>query len=57
MQEIIEEVVRWIGYAALRLVSLGRYRGGGTADRLSEGAIGLGVIVGLASLTYLLNSH
>ena len=48
MQHIIEGVVRWFGFGVLWLITLGRYRGGGHADRLSEGAVGLAVIVGLA---------
>ena len=49
MQEVLEELVRWIGYAVLRLVTLGRYKGGGREDRLREGALGLGL---LAAVTY-----
>ncbi len=56
MQDIIEELIRWVGYAGLRLVTLGRYRGGTMTDRLLEGAVGLGIVVGLTCLTYALNS-
>ena len=52
MQTIIEEVIRWLGYAALRVVTLGRYRGGREDDRLPEGALGFGVIVVVASVIY-----
>ena len=48
MQHIIEDVVRWLGFGVLWLVTLGRYRGGGHSDRLPEGAVGLAVIVGFA---------
>jgi hypothetical protein len=52
MQEVIEEIVRWLGYGALQLVTFGRYRGGGRDDRLAEGAVGFGIIVGSAYLFY-----
>ena len=52
MQGIVEELVRLVGYAILRVVSLGRYEGSAHTDRLSEGAVGLGVIVGFAYLIY-----
>jgi hypothetical protein len=48
MQELIEEVIRGIGYLALKLVTWGRYAGGGAGDRLREGALGLVLVaVGL----------
>jgi len=46
MEVLIEEVIRGIGYLTLKLVTLGRYAGGGTGDRLREGALGL-VLVGI----------
>lgn len=49
MQALIEELVRWIGYAVLRLVTLGRYAGGTSNDHLLEGALGLALI---ALVTY-----
>jgi hypothetical protein len=52
MQDVIEEIVRWLGYGAFWLTTLGRYRGGGRQDRLAEGAVGLGIIVGFANLLY-----
>jgi hypothetical protein len=48
MQDLVEELIRGIGYFALRLVTFGRYRGGGETDRLFEGALGFG-IVGVAA--------
>ena len=54
MQQIIEEVVRWLGFAILRAATLGRYRGGKDTDRLSEGAIGLGAVIGTAFLVFAL---
>jgi hypothetical protein len=53
MQDVIEEIIRWLGYGALWLVTLGRYRGGGREDRIAEGAVGLGIIVGSTYLVYL----
>ena len=50
MQELIEEVVRWFGYVVLKALTFGSYTGGGSSDRLPEGACGLGVI---ALVTYL----
>ena len=44
MQELIEEAIRWLGYVVLRLVTVGRYVGGSSSDRLPEGAVGLVVI-------------
>ena len=41
MQSLIEDVIRWFGYYALRLVTWGRYSGGREGDRLAEGAIGV----------------
>jgi hypothetical protein len=52
MQDVIEEIVRWLGYGAFWLATFGRYRGGGREDRLAEGAVGLGIIVGFAYLLY-----
>lgn len=52
MQGVIEEVVRWVGWGALRLVTLGRYRGGADDDRLSEGVIGLVIVIGVACVFY-----
>jgi hypothetical protein len=52
MQGVIEEITRWLGYGAFWLATFGRYRGGGTGDRLAEGAVGLGIIVGSAYLFY-----
>jgi hypothetical protein len=52
MQQVVEELIRWLGYAALRLATLGRYRGGTEDDRLPEGATGLAVVLGLCYLTY-----
>ena len=56
MQDVIEELLRWIGYVALRLVTFGRYRGGSERDRLPEGAIGLGILAVLAYATYVLGT-
>ncbi len=44
MQDLIEEAIRWVGYFSLRAITFGRYVGGGSKDRLSEGAIGLALI-------------
>ena len=54
MQSIIEELIRGVGFFALRLVSLGRYRGGGESDRVPEGAIGLCLLMMFAYLAYAL---
>ena len=51
MQDVIEELIRGIGYVALRLVTFGRYRGG-CDSRLAEGAIGFGLVVVAAYLIY-----
>ena len=44
MQAIIEEAVRMLGWGALKLATLGRYRGF-EPDGLAEGAIGLGILI------------
>ena len=49
MQELIHELVRWFGYAALRLMTGARYAGGTSGDELREGAFGLVLI---ALITY-----
>ena len=54
MQDVIEEVVRWLGWSALKIVSLGRYHGGADQDRLPEGAIGLGIVIAAAYVFYVL---
>ena len=52
MQDVIEELIRGIGYGVLRLVTWGRYRGGRPTDRLFEGALGLGLILASAFVVY-----
>ena len=44
MQEIIEEVIRGIGWVALKLISFGRHKSDNAGARLAEGALGLGLI-------------
>jgi hypothetical protein len=51
MQSIIEELIRGVGYFALRLVTFGRYRSG-EDSRLAEGAIGFGLVIVAAFLIY-----
>jgi hypothetical protein len=51
MQAIIEELIRGVGYVALRLVTFGRYRSGDDS-RLAEGAIGFGLVIVAAFLIY-----
>jgi hypothetical protein len=41
MQDLIETVVRFVGWLVLTVVTLGRYRSRGQRDLLVEGAIGL----------------
>jgi len=53
LQGVIEELIRGVGYAALRLVTVGRYRGG-EDSRLVEGAIGFGLVVVVAWIIYAL---
>jgi hypothetical protein len=49
MEGLIEELIRWLGYAVLRIVTLGRYAGGTSNDHLREIALGLVLI---ALVTY-----
>jgi len=51
MQDVIEELIRAIGYGALRLVTLGRYRSEAHSG-LAEGAIGFGLVVLVAYAVY-----
>lgn len=48
MQGIIEETIRWIGWAALELLTLGRYKGGQPADTVAEGGLGFAIIAAVA---------
>ena len=50
MQDLIEVLVRWLGYFTLRVITLGGYTGGTDRDVLVEGASGLVLI---ALVTYL----
>ena len=51
MQDIIEDLIRGVGYVALKLMSFGRYRGGDDGP-LAEGAIGFAFVLGLVYLVY-----
>ena len=52
MQILIEESIRLIGYAMLRLVTWGAYKGGTSEDCLREGAFGLVLIVAVTFVVY-----
>jgi hypothetical protein len=52
VQEVIAFVPRAIGWAFLKLVTLGRYRGFRDDDLLLEGGVGVGLIAGLCFLGY-----
>ncbi len=52
MQQIVEEVDRWFGFGVPKILTLGRYRGGGRSDELPEGAIGLAVIIATPYVVY-----
>lgn len=49
---ILEEGIRLIGLATLKVVTIGRYRTGGEPARLVEGATGVGVIAVTLGLLY-----
>jgi hypothetical protein len=51
MQDVIEELIRGVGYFALRLVTFGRYRGG-RDSRLAEGAIGFALVCAVSYVIY-----
>jgi hypothetical protein len=51
VQGVIEELIRGVGYVVLRLLTVGRYRGG-EDSRLAEGAIGFALVVVVAYLIY-----
>lgn len=55
VQGVIEELIRGVGYVALRLVTAGRFRGG-EDGRLAEGAIGFGLVV-VAYLIYTIDAR
>ena len=44
MQQVIEEIIRWLGWSALKLMTFGRYKGGGPSDVVAEGGVGLAII-------------
>lgn len=50
MQDVIEAIVHVVGWAALKLVTLGRYRGGQPSDIVAEGGGGLAVIAAVTIL-------
>ena len=50
MQAVIEEIVRWLGWSALKLVTLGRYKGGQSTDLVAEGGVGLAIIAAVTIL-------
>lgn len=56
MQLIIETLVEFVpratGWVALKVLTLGRYRGWGRDDLLTEGAVGLVVITGVCLAVY-----
>ena len=57
MQDLIEELIRWIGSGVLRLITFGQYRGGGRDDRLHEGAVGFGIVVVVSYAAYALGAR
>ena len=52
MEVVIEELIRWVGYAVLRIATLGRYAGGTSSDHLREGALGLVLIALVTYVVY-----
>ena len=52
MEVLIEESIRLLGYAMLRVVTWGTYKGGTNEDRLREGAFGLVLIVAVTFVVY-----
>lgn len=47
----IYEIPRGFGWGILKVVTLGRYRESHPADCVTEGVVGLAILVGLAWLT------
>lgn len=52
VQDVIEFVPRLIGWAFLKVVTLGRYRGFRQNDLLLEGGLGLALIAAACFLGY-----
>lgn len=56
MQAIVEAIVEFVpratGWAVLKLVTLGRYRGFGQNDLLLEGGVGLATIALIGTVWY-----
>ena len=52
MQEIIEEIIRGVGWVALKLISFGKHKSDHVGARLVEGALGLGIIAAGMWLAY-----
>lgn len=57
MEGVVEFIPRAIGWACLKLLTLGRYRGFRQEDLLVEGGLGLAVIAGLCVIGYLWWPH
>jgi hypothetical protein len=57
MQSVVEFIPRAIGWACLKLLTLGRYRGFRQEDLLLEGGFGLAVIAALCITGYLWWAH
>jgi hypothetical protein len=52
VEVVILEVPRLIGWAALKTVTIGRYRGLREEDQILEGAVGLAVVGLLCVVAY-----
>jgi hypothetical protein len=52
IETLLDLVLRSIGWAVLKIVTLGRYRGWGRDDLLVEGAVGLSAIALAIYLAY-----
>jgi hypothetical protein len=49
---MIEDLVRGVGWVSLKVVTIGRYSSSKSGADLFEGTVGLLVLAGLTSVTY-----
>lgn len=52
MQEVLEELVRGLGWIGLKVVTLGQYKSQGASARVFEGTMGLVILGGVAWAAY-----
>lgn len=49
---VLESVIRGLGWAILKIVTVGRYKSAGASAELFEGTLGLLIVAGFGALYY-----